>query len=121
MLATDITNIFGQITPPVGGMGQNPVSDLTSLISLLIRIVFIVAGILLLIYLLWGALDVIISGGDKEKLSKAQNKITNALIGIILMVAAIAIFGVITGDVLGIIKNTDKGWIIDIPSFKPSP
>lgn len=120
MLAQAVSDVFGKITPPVGGFGQNPVADLTSLLSLLIRIVFIVAGILLLIFLIWGALDVILSGGDKEKLSKAQNKITNAIIGIILMVAAIAIFGVITGDVLGIIKNTDKGWIIDIPSFKPS-
>ena len=115
MLAQGVGNIFGTIAPPSGVPGQNPVADFTSLISLLIRIVFFVAGISLLIFLFWGALDWIMSAGDKEKLAKAQNKITNALIGMLLMVAAVAIFGVISGDVLGIIQNTPTGWIINIP------
>ncbi|MDH7476118.1 MAG: hypothetical protein QHH09_01445 [Microgenomates group bacterium] len=114
-LAQDVKTVIGDITPPMGGFGQNPVSDLTRFLSLILQIVLVVAGILLLIYLFWGALDYITSGGDKEKTTKAQNKIVNALIGMILLIAAIALFGVVGGDILGIIKNTPEGWQIEIP------
>lgn len=122
ILAADINEVIGKISPPVGGLGQNPVSDLGSLLSLLLRIFFIIAGIFVLIYLFIGAFEVITSGGDKEKLSKAQNKITNAIVGIVLIVAAVAVFGIIAGEgILGIVENTPGGWKINIPSFKPSP
>lgn len=120
VLAADINEVIGQISPPVGGMGQNPVSDLGSLISLVLRIFFIIVGFFVLIYLFIGAFEVITSGGDKEKLSKAQNKITNAIVGLILVIAAIAVFGVIAGEgILGIIKNKPGGWEFNIPSLNP--
>jgi hypothetical protein len=44
-----------------------------------------------LIYLLQGALSWITSGGDKENVKKAQDKIQAAIIGVIVIVAALAI------------------------------
>lgn len=101
-----------------GPGGNASVNDLIgSTISKFINMGFIVAGLLMLFFLMWGALDWILSEGDKERVSKAQKKITNAIIGMILIVLSITIFGVVTGDVLGIFVKTRDGWIMNIPSL----
>ncbi|OGK16244.1 hypothetical protein A2774_04640 [Candidatus Roizmanbacteria bacterium RIFCSPHIGHO2_01_FULL_39_12c] len=105
-------DIFGTIAPPTGAP-----TDLGNFTGGAIRIFIIVAGFALLIYLFWGAFDWITSGGDKEKLTKAQNKITQAIIGMILVVAALAIFQVIAGDVLHIIDTSGGGWKFNLPSL----
>jgi hypothetical protein len=40
---------------------------------------------------LWGAISWILSGGDKAHVEAAKNRITNALIGFVLMIAVFAI------------------------------
>ncbi len=65
---------------------------LTFLITNLLEAVLMVAGLLLLVYLVWGAIDWITSEGDSSKIEGARNKITQAVIGIVLLSATIAIF-----------------------------
>ncbi len=118
MKLAGIRELFGQITPPPGSgfvTGPNPLGQL---IAVAIRVFLIAAAITALIYLLWGALDWITGGGDKEKLAKAQAKISQAALGMILIVVALVIFGTLTGDVLGIIKNGPNGWEFAIPMIK---
>lgn len=86
----------------------------------LINLALIVGGLFLLLYLLWGAFDWLTSEGDKEKVSKAQKKITNALIGMLLMVISLTIFGAVTGDILGIFRKTERGWIFTLPTLNPN-
>lgn len=101
LLAEDIKDVFGQITPPAGiGAGSDPKADLSYFLGGSIRIFIIVCSLAMLIYMLWGALDWITSGGEKEKISKAQNKITNAVIGFIVLFAVFAIFNLIMNNVL---------------------
>jgi len=64
-------------------------------VTFLIRMFFVVAGLVALIYLLLGALGWITSGGNKENVDKAREKIQAALIGIILIFVVLAIVGVI--------------------------
>lgn len=110
-------DIFGTITPP-GPFTGDPRAEIGRLIAFGVRMATIGAGLVLLIYLLWGAMDWIMSGGDKEKLSRAQQKLTNALIGIILIFVFIGLWGLITGDILGIIKReTDGSWTIPFPTL----
>ena len=66
-----------------------------------------IVGLFTLIAVLWfifqlvtGALQWIGSGGEKAGLEQARNKITNGIIGLIIVVAAIAIVSVI-GTFLG--------------------
>lgn len=66
--------------------------DIGSLISSMINAVIIVAAIAALIYLVSAGLSWITSGGDKAKTEAAQKQITNAIIGLVLVVAAFAIF-----------------------------
>lgn len=56
-----------------------------------IRFIFIIALLAVLIYLIWGAFDWIISGGDKEAVKSARSKIVNALIGLAILAVAVAI------------------------------
>ena len=119
LLANDITDIFGTISPPPGmNIGQgDPIAAVGNLIGTLINLFLVFAGLALLIFLLWGALDWITSGGEKEKVQKAQQKITNAIIGILLIFVVIVIFGYLAGDILGIIKRGPTGWEIIIPTL----
>ncbi len=52
------------------------------------RIVFPVAGVFLLLYLVWGGFDFLTSMGDPKKAESGKNKITNALLGFILIFVA---------------------------------
>jgi hypothetical protein len=120
LLTQKVEDVFGKISPPPGmdiGAGD-PVAQLAKLLGLGVRIFLIIAGLAVLIYMLWGAFDWIISSGEKERLQKAQNKITNAVIGLLLIFAVLTIFGLLTGDILGIIVNTPQGWELRIPTIK---
>lgn len=52
-----------------------------------------VGALAVLILFVWGALEWILSGGDKGKIENARNRITNALIGLIILVGSYAILG----------------------------
>jgi hypothetical protein len=54
-----------------------------------------IAGIIMLVFLVIGGIEWIISGGDKAATESARTRITNALIGLAIVVAAWAIFSVI--------------------------
>ena len=53
--------------------------------------IVIVGAIAMIIFLVWGAMDWLMSEGDKEKITKARNKITHALVGLGLLVLSYAI------------------------------
>ncbi len=106
-----IDELFGGISPPpamnVGG--DNPVQGLGKFIGFGIQMFILVAGLFMLVYLLWGAFDWISSSGEKEKITKAQNKITNALIGIVLVFVVLVVFNLLAGNILGIIVPIEGG------------
>jgi hypothetical protein len=54
-----------------------------------------------LIYTVWGAVDWIISGGDKEKIGAARKKITTALIGLTVLAMSFMIVYMV-GKLIGI-------------------
>ncbi|MEO6508790.1 MAG: hypothetical protein ABIO02_02455 [Patescibacteria group bacterium] len=114
-----VREFIGTINPPSGIPNyNNPQELISNLLGTGIKMFIIVASLVLLMFLLWGALDWILSGGEKEKLHKAQSKITNAIIGFVLIFVMLALFGLITGDILGIVVRTDDGgWFINLPSL----
>ncbi len=79
-------------------------------LTFVIRTFFVIAGLIAMLYLLLGAFSWITSGGNKESVDKARDKIMNALIGVILIFAVLAVVGVIeqilfpAGSGLGITK-----------------
>lgn len=59
--------------------------------SFLIKFFFVMAGLLALFYMLWGALSWVASGGDKDAVGKAREKILAAVIGVLLIIATLSI------------------------------
>ena len=85
-----------EIAPP-----DNAPSGIGPLVSAGINAVIIIAGLLVFIYLVWGGIEWLTSGGGKEKYESARNRITAAVIGLVIVVAAWAIMRLI-GNFLGI-------------------
>lgn len=116
-----VEDIFGTVSPPAGmniGGGGDPIAGLGQLIGWGINIFIMVAGMFLIFYLFMGAFDWINSGGEKEKLTKAQQKIQNALIGMVLVFMVIIVFNVLAGQLLGIVENTPEGFRLKIPTLR---
>src|SRR3990167_11367653 len=67
------------------------IPSLGDILTFTVRVFFVIAGLAALLYLLLGALAWITSGGDKDAVSAAQQKIQAAVIGMILIVAVLAI------------------------------
>lgn len=61
------------------------------MLTFLVKGFFVIAGLAALIMLLWGALAWVLSGGDKEQVEAARDRITAALIGVFMILIALAI------------------------------
>lgn len=60
-----------------------------------INLLFGIAGVAAFIYLLWGGLQWIMAGGDKEAIDKSRRKIIGALIGLSIVFSVYAIIFII--------------------------
>jgi len=87
---SDITGYLDQLGNPWKG-----VQSLDVLVPNLINLALIVAVVVFFFLLLLGGIQWITSGGDKEALTKAQGKITSALIGIVIVFSAWAILNLV--------------------------
>lgn len=57
--------------------------------------IMVLAALMLLLYMLWGAISWITSGGDNSKVQQARDRITQAVIGIIVLAAVTALFMIV--------------------------
>lgn len=71
------------------------IPEFGDVLTFLIRTFFIIGGIIAMLYLLLGAFSWITSGGNKENVDKAREKITNALVGVILIFVVLAVVTVV--------------------------
>ncbi len=71
------------------------IPNITDILTFFFRFFFIVAGLIALLYLLLGAMAWITSGGNKESVDKAREKIQAAVVGLILIFAVLALVIVI--------------------------
>lgn len=67
------------------------IPSIADIIGFAIKLFFIIAGLAALIYLILGAFAWVTSSGDKENVSKAQQKIQAAVLGLIILVVVLAI------------------------------
>lgn len=75
-----------KITPPKEGY-----SNLGDFVTNVMTFAFTIAVLVVLVMLIWGAFEWITSGGDKEAVGKARNRIINALIGLAVLAVAFAL------------------------------
>lgn len=81
-------------------------NNLGDIVTNLLPYLFSAAGILLLLYLVYGGLQLMLSGGDPKAVQAARDKITGALIGFIIVFAAFWITQIIA-SILGLKSITD--------------
>lgn len=84
-----------------GNANGDGVSAFTNYVVLLWRTLIIVGGMATIVFLLWGAIDWIMSAGDEGKVSSARHKMTGAVVGLAILAASVAIVDLI-GTLLGI-------------------
>ncbi len=101
LLAQNFKDAIGIIEKPPelskygpGAKGINQVLDKS------VAFIFMIAAVGFVVMFLWGAVQMIISGGDKEALAKARGRITWAIIGMVILALSFAIFRIL-GDLLG--------------------
>lgn len=69
--------------------GFNPeFTNLASVVTASVKYIFPIAGILLLLYIVWGGFGYLTSIGDPKKAEAARGKITNAIIGFVIIFTA---------------------------------
>lgn len=96
-----VEKVFGQIIPPASiqfiGSGSSGISNL---LSKIIELIYVVAGVVFVFMVIVSAFQWIVSGGDKEAVAKARGRLTYAIIGIIILALSFVIIstvGKITG------------------------
>lgn len=80
-------------------------SSLGELITKGLNYIFTIAGILLLLYLIFSGFKMFTSGGDQKKVSEAKASLTNALVGFVIVFIAFWIVQ-LAGSIFGLGSNT---------------
>jgi len=99
---TDLGTIGGEGLGPMGNLGKNTALDgtvaltkITNIISSIIGIMTVIAGIWFIFMFLIGGYSWMTSMGDKHKLQEARDRIVNALIGLVIIVAGWGILALV--------------------------
>jgi len=112
-----INNVFAQTTRPGSVVGANVdpgagyAFDAGYLLNFALKGALVVGVLLALAFLILGGIEYITSGGEKGKTESARNKITAAVVGLILIAASFAILSLvlrilgISGGLTGALNN----------------
>lgn len=111
-LLTTTTNL-GSFRPPSqtqefgptvtsGAAGQNVVlNGIETILSNIIGVVTILGGVFFILYFLLAAFSWLSAGSDSGKVEKARNQMVQGIIGLIVLVAAYSLVGLI-GSIVGL-------------------
>jgi hypothetical protein len=98
LLAQDLNTIQSGAFPKASSLEQTTIGGI---ITNLLPYIFGAAAIALLIYLILGGFQLMTSQGDPKAAQSAQGKITNAIIGFVIIILAFFIVQ-LAGQLLGI-------------------
>lgn len=69
--------------------------DLMEMLIRLVAVAFIVAGLLAVVFIFFGGISFILSGGNEDKIKQAISTIRYSIIGLVFSVGAIFVVGVL--------------------------
>ena len=67
------------------------IADFSPVISGVLQIIMIIAALICFIYLVWGGIEWMTSGGEKSAVAAARQRISAAFVGLLIVLAAWAI------------------------------
>jgi len=105
------------IGPPIQGIGQygtgtNAATNFNKLLTQVIGILTIIAGIYFIFLLITGGIEWMASGGDKGKLASARTKMFSGAVGLTIIVAALFIADIV-GNLIGLPGILDPGGVLN--------
>ncbi len=113
MAFADVPTIAIAAPNSIGGVN----TDINSLIAFIINAIIVVGIVLSLIFLLYGGVRWILSGGDKGKVDSARSTIVAAIVGLIIVILAYIIINAVLQVLTG--KSLNGGF--SIPSLNQKP
>lgn len=100
-----ITTVLAQhlqnpVLPPA--LGNVPIlpagaTPITLILGVVIRLLVVMGGIVMILYLMVGAFNWITAEGKPDKLEHARNTVVHAIVGMVLLAATVAITSLIGG------------------------
>lgn len=118
LIPTDVINaptgIFGNVQAPYSSTSYpSDVGGIIIFFTNIIRLVFLIAGLFVLIKIVLAGFAYITAGGEPKKLEQAWANIWQSLVGLLIMVSAFVLAGIIGqilfGDPMFILKPTLYG------------
>jgi hypothetical protein len=96
-----IENVLGKVSPPpaVSSIGTGE-AGINKFLGTAVQLIFVVATVGFVFMVLLSAVQMILSGGDKEAIAKARGRLTWAIIGIVLLALSFVIFRILQ-DITG--------------------
>lgn len=79
------------VFPDITGFIIDTDTGLTDVAMNVVKWIILLAGLIAVVYLIWGGLLYITAGGDAEKATKGRTAIINAIIGIVIILLAFVI------------------------------
>lgn len=106
----NVGNVIGTISP-------GPMGDLTfgKVIAWVFAVFFVVIAMFALYHALMGAFNWVSANGEEKKLATARQTIVNAMMGLAMSVALLALWFVLTGPILKIFS--DSG-MVTLPTIR---
>lgn len=101
--ASDLKSLVQVSSPYLAGDDDT----VASIINTIINYVFPAAGIAVLIYLLIGGYQIMLSGGNPKNIEQGKSKITNAIVGFIIIFVAYWLVQAIA-NILGLKTITEE-------------
>lgn len=115
-LLADASNIIGTVPNPLPAYGDvsNQGGGIVGLLSNILRLVFVGAGIYALVNLIIAGFQYMTAGGDAKILTAAWNRIWQTLLGLIIIVGSFAL-----AALFGYLIFGDAGYILNPVIYGP--
>lgn len=111
-MLNQVTQALAQDVVTVTRPAAFQISDLGTIVSGGIGAAFIIAGIIVFAYLVWGGIQWVTAGGDKANVEAARTRISNAMVGLAIVAAAWAVM-----QILSYVFGVELTGALNIPSF----
>lgn len=121
LLPKDMIRYLAQREQPIGqplqgigqyGSGSNAATKFNTILTQIIGILTIIAGIYFIFLLISGGIEWMSSGGDKGKLATARSKMFSGAVGLTIVVAALFIADII-GNLIGLPGILNPGGVLN--------
>ncbi|MFH1895916.1 MAG: pilin, partial [bacterium] len=104
----------GQIVSPTGYSVQN-LTGFGDLLNNIFALIVVGAGIMLIAYLLFGAFKYMTAGGDDKAVGQAKAMMSNAGVGMVILVAAFLVT-----QILGLVVSNDESKFLTLTFQGPA-